>query len=90
MDRRSFLKSIGIAAVIAAIPATGRKVAAIAKTAYRSMTASQITNEALKIIHGNMKGISSINRQYDDKFLEGSRESVVSVLRIRLPNKYKK
>ncbi|MBV8593344.1 MAG: hypothetical protein JOZ27_03470 [Caulobacteraceae bacterium] len=51
------------------------------------LTASQITREALRVLHQKLNFIGSINRQYDDAFAkDGAR--IGNTLRIRLPNQY--
>lgn len=51
------------------------------------LTASQITREALRILHQKINFIGTINRQYDDAYAkEGAK--IGDTLRIRLPNQY--
>jgi hypothetical protein len=51
------------------------------------LTASQITREALRILHQKLNFIGTINRQYDDAYAkEGAK--IGDTLRIRLPNQY--
>ena len=51
------------------------------------LTADQITNAALPILHQKLNFIGSINRQYDDSFgAEGAK--IGGTLRIRNPNQY--
>lgn len=51
------------------------------------LTVSQITREALRILHQKLNFIGSINRQYDDSFAN-SGAKIGDTLRIRLPNQY--
>jgi hypothetical protein len=51
------------------------------------LTVDQITREALRILHGKLRFIGSINRSYDNSFAqEGAK--IGDTLRIRLPNQY--
>lgn len=55
------------------------------------LTATEITREALTILHAKLRFISGINRQYDDRFAnEGASVSgkIGPTLQIRLPNKF--
>lgn len=51
------------------------------------LTVSQITREALRILHQKCNFIGNINRQYDDSFAK-SGAKIGDSLRIRLPNQY--
>lgn len=51
------------------------------------LTSSQITREALRILHQKLNFIGNINRQYDDSFAK-SGAKIGDTLRIRLPNQY--
>lgn len=52
-----------------------------------TLTVDQITREALRVLHGKLRFIGSINRGYDDQFAqEGAK--IGDTLRIRLPNQY--
>ncbi len=51
------------------------------------LTPSQITREALRVLHQKLNFIGAINRQYDDSFAKDGAK-IGSALRIRLPNQY--
>lgn len=51
------------------------------------LTPTQVTREALRILHQKCKFIGSINRQYDDSFAK-SGAKIGDSLKIRLPNQY--
>lgn len=51
------------------------------------LTPSQITREALRILHQKLTFIGNINRAYDDSFAK-SGAKIGDSLRIRLPNQY--
>lgn len=51
------------------------------------LTISQITREALRILHQKCQFIGSINRQYDSSFANKGAK-IGDTLRIRLPNQY--
>ena len=51
------------------------------------LTVSQITREALRILHQKSNFIGSINRQYDDSFAQAGAK-IGNTLRVRLPNQY--
>lgn len=51
------------------------------------LTASQITREALLVLHQKLKFIGNINREYDDSFAKKGAK-IGDTLRIRLPNRY--
>lgn len=51
------------------------------------LTADEITNEALRVLHQKINFIGSINRDYDDSFAQDGAK-IGSTLRIRLPNQY--
>lgn len=51
------------------------------------LTPTQVTREALRILHNKLSFIGAINRQYDDSFAkDGGR--IGDTLKIRLPNQY--
>ncbi|WP_207483143.1 P22 phage major capsid protein family protein [Arenibaculum pallidiluteum] len=51
------------------------------------LTPTQVTREALRILHQKLNFIGSINRQYDDSFAQ-SGAKIGDSLKIRLPNQY--
>jgi len=51
------------------------------------LTPLMITREALRILHGNLTAIGSVNRQYDDRFAV-SGAKIGQTLNIRMPPKY--
>lgn len=51
------------------------------------LTPTQITREALRILHSKLNFVGSINRQYEDRFAV-SGAKIGSTLGIRLPNAY--
>lgn len=51
------------------------------------LTPTQVTREALRILHQKLNFIGTINRQYDDSYaLQGAK--IGDTLKIRLPNQY--
>ena len=51
------------------------------------LSATAVTREALRVLHGKLRFISAINRQYDKQFArEGAK--IGDTLKIRLPNQY--
>jgi hypothetical protein len=51
------------------------------------LTPTMITREALRVLHGKLSFIGSVNRQYDDKFAqEGAK--IGTSLNIRMPSRY--
>lgn len=51
------------------------------------LTIDMVTNEALRVLHGNLAFIKNVNRDYDDKFAqEGAK--IGDTLRVRKPPKY--
>ncbi|MGB0697647.1 MAG: P22 phage major capsid protein family protein [Rhodospirillaceae bacterium] len=51
------------------------------------LTATQVTREALRILHEKLSFVGNINRQYDDSFAQ-SGAKIGDSLKIRLPNQY--
>lgn len=51
------------------------------------LTPTQVTREALRILHQKLNFIGSINRQYDDSFAKTGAK-IGDSLKIRLPNRY--
>jgi len=51
------------------------------------LTPTQITREALRVLHGKLSFIGSVNRQYDSQFARGGAK-IGSSLNIRMPPKY--
>ena len=51
------------------------------------LTPSQVTREALRMLHQKLNFIGSINRQYDDQYAK-SGAKIGDSLKIRLPNQY--
>lgn len=52
-----------------------------------TLTVDQLTRESLRVLHGKLRFIGSINRGYDSEFAqEGAK--IGDTLRIRLPNQY--
>lgn len=51
------------------------------------LTPTQVTREALRILHQKLNFVGSINRQYDDSFAK-SGAKIGDQLKIRLPNQY--
>jgi hypothetical protein len=51
------------------------------------LTPTEVTREALRILHQKCNFIGSINRQYDDRFAK-SGAKIGDTLTIRLPNEY--
>ncbi len=51
------------------------------------LTPTQVTREALRILHQKLRFVGSINRQYDDSFAQDGAK-VGDSLKIRLPNEY--
>lgn len=52
-----------------------------------NLTPTQVTREALRILHEKLTFIGTINRQYDDSFAR-SGAKIGDTLKIRLPNQY--
>lgn len=51
------------------------------------LTIDMVTNEALRVLHGNLAFVKNVNRDYDDQFArEGAK--IGDVLRVRKPPKY--
>jgi len=51
------------------------------------LTPTQVTREALRILHQKLRFVGSINRQYDDSFAKKGAK-IGDTLKIRLPNQY--
>lgn len=51
------------------------------------LTATAITREALRVLHGKLSFIGNVNRQYDDRFAK-SGAKIGTSLNIRMPPKY--
>lgn len=51
------------------------------------LTATAVTNEALRVLHQKLNFVGSINRQYDDSFAQ-SGAKIGDTLKVRLPNQY--
>ena len=51
------------------------------------LTSTEITREALRILHQKLNFVGNINRQYDDRFAK-SGAKIGDTLSIRLPNQY--
>lgn len=51
------------------------------------LTPTQVTREALRILHQKLNFVGNINRQYDDSFAQ-SGAKIGDSLKIRLPNQY--
>jgi hypothetical protein len=51
------------------------------------LTPTMITREALRVLHGKLSFIGSVNRQYDDQFAKTGAK-IGSSLNIRMPSKY--
>ncbi|MFC3231273.1 P22 phage major capsid protein family protein [Marinibaculum pumilum] len=51
------------------------------------LTPTQVTREALRILHQKLRFVGSINRQYDDSFAQDGAK-IGDSLKIRLPNEY--
>jgi hypothetical protein len=51
------------------------------------LTPTQVTREALRILHQKLNIIGNVNRQYDDEFGKKGRK-IGEQLKVRLPNKY--
>ena len=51
------------------------------------LTPTQVTREALRVLHQKLRFIGSINRQYDDSFAKKGAK-IGDTLKIRLPNQY--
>jgi hypothetical protein len=51
------------------------------------LTPTQVTREALRVLHQKLTFVGSINRQYDDSFAK-SGAKIGDTLKIRLPNQY--
>ena len=51
------------------------------------LTPTQITREALRVLHGKLSFIGNCNRQYDDRFAQ-SGAKIGTTLNIRMPSKY--
>lgn len=51
------------------------------------LTPTQVTREALRILHGNLAFIKGINKEYDDSFAKKGAK-IGDTLKIRKPNKY--
>jgi hypothetical protein len=51
------------------------------------LTPTQVTREALRILHQKLNFIGRINRQYDDQYAEKGAK-IGSTLKVRLPNEY--
>ena len=49
------------------------------------LTPTQVTREALRILHQKLRFVGSINRQYDDSFAKKGAK-IGDTLKIRLPN----
>jgi len=52
-----------------------------------NLTSTQVTREALRILHQKLNFVGNINRQYDDKFANDGAK-IGSTLTIRKPNEY--
>lgn len=52
-----------------------------------ALTPTQVTREALRVLHQKLNFIGSINRQYDDQYAK-SGAKIGDSLKIRLPNQY--
>lgn len=51
------------------------------------LTPTMITREALRVLHGKLSFIGSVNKQYDDRFAQ-SGAKIGTSLNIRMPSKY--
>lgn len=51
------------------------------------LTPTQITREALRILHAKLNFIGNVNRQYDDRFAQ-SGAKIGTTLNVRMPSKY--
>lgn len=51
------------------------------------LTIDMVTNEALRVLHGNLAFVKNVNRDYDDQFARDGAK-IGDVLRIRKPPKY--
>lgn len=51
------------------------------------LTPTQVTREALRVLHGNLAFIKGVNKGYDDSFAK-SGAKIGDTLKIRKPNKY--
>src|SRR4030067_465915 len=51
------------------------------------LTPTQVTREALRILHNKLTFVGSINRQYDSSFAKAGAK-IGSQLKVRLPNQY--
>lgn len=51
------------------------------------LTPTQVTREALRVLHQKLNFVGNINRQYDDSFAN-SGAKIGSQLKVRLPNQY--
>lgn len=51
------------------------------------LTPTQITREALRILHQKLNFVGNVNRQYDDRFAQGGAK-IGTTLNVRMPAKY--
>lgn len=51
------------------------------------LTPTQVTREALRILHQKMNFVGNVNKQFDDQFGKSGRK-IGETLKVRLPNKY--
>src|SRR5882672_10787650 len=51
------------------------------------LTPTQVTREALRVLHQKLNFVGSINRQYDDQYARTGAK-IGDTLKIRLPNQY--
>lgn len=58
------------------------------KMANTILTSTQITREALRILHQKLNFVGSITREYDDSFAKDGAK-IGDTLKVRLPNQYK-
>jgi hypothetical protein len=85
MTRRGFFRGLAAAAVLAATPLPALAALAVREHVERNrlLSATQIINEALRVLHANSSFLPIVNRAYDPAFAQRG-----DVVRVRLPARY--